>query len=71
MQDVPNPDAAARSPPQPAEPAQPSQPAQPTVPPAEAPQSPPDVDVPSPGTGSPGSDDGQPSAQARIAAAGR
>ncbi len=54
MQDVPNPSTPPpETPPQPAEPAQPSQPAQPTVPPAEVPQSTPDVDVPSPGAGSP------------------
>ena len=54
MQDVPNPATPPpETPPQPAEPAQPSQPAQPTIPPTEVPQSTPDVDVPSPGTGSP------------------
>jgi hypothetical protein len=42
------------TPAQPPEPVQPAQPAQPTVPPAEAPQVAPDVDIPAPGTMTPG-----------------
>lgn len=50
MQDVPNPSTTPpETPGQPVEPTQPSQPAQPTTPPAEAPQPPPDIDIPSPG----------------------
>ena len=59
MQDVPSPGSPPpETPTPPAEPAQPSQPAQPTAPPVEAPQTPPDIDIPAPGTQPPGSADG-------------
>ena len=54
MQDTPHPDAPPEQPATPAEPAQPSQPAQPTVPPSEAPMPGGDVDIPAPGTDTPG-----------------
>jgi len=44
MQDVPNPATPPVE-----NPVQPSEPAQPTIPPAEAPQPPPDIDIPAPG----------------------
>lgn len=53
MQDTPN-TTPPETPARPSEPAQPEQPAQPTIPPAEAPPIAPDVDIPAPGTMSPG-----------------